>query len=212
METMNEESLRDHIVNFNQVELANRVSQLETALIIMKSRIEDMKSMNPNHQLPPPSTPLQPLHTVLLFHSRAAVEETLRRRSSSSSSSAPPPSSPSKQKRYHHHDEESKAVRVLVWWDFENCSIPSDVNPSLVGPRIMSALRSNGVRGPVSITAVGDVLRLARQTQDALSATGVSISHIPSEDIWVVGRWMRRQVSAGIVRRGPDLCGQDAID
>ncbi|KAK1309882.1 hypothetical protein QJS10_CPA08g00567 [Acorus calamus] len=124
--------------------------------------------------------PLQPLHTVLLFHSRAAVEETLRRISSSSSSSSPPPSSPSKQKHYHHHDEESKAVKVLVWWDFENCSIPGDVNPSLVGPRIMSALRSNGVRGPVSITAVGDVLRLARQTQEAVSATGVSISHIPS--------------------------------
>ncbi|XP_066355782.1 uncharacterized protein [Miscanthus floridulus] len=77
-------------------------------------------------------------------------------------------------------DEASRAVRVSVWWDFENCNIPNGVNVYRVAPRVSAALRAAGIRGPLSITAFGDVLQLARSSQEALAATGVSISHVPS--------------------------------
>jgi hypothetical protein len=66
-----------------------------------------------------------------------------------------------------------------VWWDFENCHIPNGVNICRVAPRLAAALRAAGIRGPLSITAFGDVLQLARSSQEALAATGVSISHVP---------------------------------
>jgi hypothetical protein len=82
-------------------------------------------------------------------------------------------------------DESSRAVRVSVWWDFENCNIPNGVNVYRVAPRVSAALRAAGIRGPLSITAFGDVLQLARSSQEALAATGVSISHVPSSCVVV---------------------------
>jgi hypothetical protein len=76
--------------------------------------------------------------------------------------------------------EESKAVKVSVWWDFENCAVPQNVNVCRVAQRVSAALRAAGVRGPLSITAFGDVQQLSRATQEALAATGVAISHVPS--------------------------------
>ncbi|KAM0905308.1 hypothetical protein ACQ4PT_017484 [Festuca glaucescens] len=78
------------------------------------------------------------------------------------------------------HDEESKTVKVSVWWDFENCAVPQNVNVCRVAQRVSAALRAAGVRGPLSITAFGDVQQLSRGTQEALAATGVAISHVPS--------------------------------
>ncbi|KAM0836789.1 hypothetical protein ACQ4PT_062069 [Festuca glaucescens] len=78
------------------------------------------------------------------------------------------------------HDEASKAVKVSVWWDFENCAVPQNVNVCRVAQRVSAALRAAGVRGPLSITAFGDVQQLSRGTQEALAATGVAISHVPS--------------------------------
>lgn len=77
-------------------------------------------------------------------------------------------------------EEESKAVKVSVWWDFENCNLPNGVNPGRVAPRVTAALRAAGIRGPLSITAFGDVVQLARPSQEDLVATGVSISHVPN--------------------------------
>ncbi|KAL6642309.1 hypothetical protein ACP70R_020490 [Stipagrostis hirtigluma subsp. patula] len=77
------------------------------------------------------------------------------------------------------HDDESRTVRVSVWWDFENCHLPNGVNVCRVAPRVAAALRAAGIRGPLSITAFGDVLQLSRSSQEALAATGVSISHVP---------------------------------
>jgi hypothetical protein len=51
-------------------------------------------------------------------------------------------------------------VRVSVWWDFENCHIPNGVNVHRVAPRVAAALRAAGIRGPLSITAFGDMLQL----------------------------------------------------
>ncbi|KAG6605277.1 Meiosis regulator and mRNA stability factor 1, partial [Cucurbita argyrosperma subsp. sororia] len=77
------------------------------------------------------------------------------------------------------HDEESRYVRVSVWWDFENCNIPAGVNVFKVAHLITAAVRANGIKGPVQITAFGDILQLSRTNQEALSSTGISLTHIP---------------------------------
>ncbi|XP_071674959.1 uncharacterized protein [Lolium perenne] len=75
--------------------------------------------------------------------------------------------------------EESKAVKVSVWWDFQMCQLPPGANPCRVAPRITAALRAAGIRGPVEITAFGDVFTLRRSVQEVLAATGVAFSHVP---------------------------------
>ncbi|KAL5714926.1 hypothetical protein ACHQM5_016825 [Ranunculus cassubicifolius] len=77
-------------------------------------------------------------------------------------------------------DEFSRNVRVAVWWDLENCSIPNGVNALRVAKNITSAIRANGIKGPVSITAFGDFMQFSRATQENLSITGVSLNHVPS--------------------------------
>lgn len=77
-------------------------------------------------------------------------------------------------------EEESKAVKVSVWWDFENCHVPQAVNVCRIAQRVSAALRAAGVRGPLSITAFGDVIQLSRSAQEALVATGIAISHVPN--------------------------------
>ncbi|KAL8143413.1 hypothetical protein V2J09_016445 [Rumex salicifolius] len=77
-------------------------------------------------------------------------------------------------------DEENRAVRVSVWWDFENCSLPSGTNVFKVAHCITSAVRGSGIKGPVQITAFGDICQLARANQEALSATGITLTHVPS--------------------------------
>lgn len=48
-----------------------------------------------------------------------------------------------------------------------------------VAPAVTAALRANGIKGPVQITAFGDVYQLSRPNQEALSATGINIYHVP---------------------------------
>ncbi|CAJ2641592.1 unnamed protein product [Trifolium pratense] len=89
-------------------------------------------------------------------------------------------SSPTPYSHWKRHDEESRNVRVSVWWDFENCNIPAGVNVSKVAPAITDAVRANGIKGPVHITAYGDVLQLSRPNQEALAFTGIHLSHVPN--------------------------------
>lgn len=79
-----------------------------------------------------------------------------------------------------HHDDESRNVRVSVWWDFENCNIPAGVDGYRIGQTITNAVRSNGIKGPVQITAFGDVLQLSRAKQEALSSSGINMTHVPN--------------------------------
>lgn len=81
------------------------------------------------------------------------------------------------------HDEESRNVRVSVWWDFENCNLPAGVNVFKVAHTITAAVRSNGIKGPVTITAFGDVMQLSRANQEALSSTGINLTHIPNGSV-----------------------------
>ncbi|KAM7277340.1 hypothetical protein ACFE04_019206 [Oxalis oulophora] len=77
-------------------------------------------------------------------------------------------------------EEESKNVRVSVWWDFENCNIPAGASVCKISQMITSAIRSNGIKGPITITAFGDIFQLSRSNQEALSSTGVNLAHIPN--------------------------------
>ncbi|XP_006851397.3 uncharacterized protein LOC18441213 [Amborella trichopoda] len=100
------------------------------------------------------------------FHSRtrtggSAMEESLKRRG------------------YSRSEEEIRSVMVSVWWDFENCSVPAGVNVFKVAQRITQALRVSGIKGPVNITAFGDIFQLSRASQEALSSTGICLSHVP---------------------------------
>ncbi|KAK4417359.1 hypothetical protein Salat_2561500 [Sesamum alatum] len=83
---------------------------------------------------------------------------------------------------YHHRrqEEESRSVRVSVWWDFENCNLPLNTNVFRVAQCITNAVRANGIKGPIQITAFGDVMQISRTNQEALSSTGISLSHVPS--------------------------------
>ncbi|PON44951.1 Meiosis arrest female protein [Parasponia andersonii] len=78
------------------------------------------------------------------------------------------------------HEEESRNVRVSVWWDFENCNVPSGINVFKISHTITAAIRANGIKGPIEITAFGDMVQLSRLKQEALSSTGINLTHIPS--------------------------------
>ncbi|XP_078180242.1 uncharacterized protein LOC144574213 [Carex rostrata] len=96
--------------------------------------------------------------------------------SSSSSSS----SSHRSESQQNSCDEESKSIRTSVWWDYENCSIPDGVNAYRISNRILSVLRSNGIRGPVSINAFGNMCQdIPHATREALISTGICIIHVP---------------------------------
>ncbi|TYI02146.1 hypothetical protein ES332_A11G250600v1 [Gossypium tomentosum] len=77
------------------------------------------------------------------------------------------------------HEEVSRHVKVSVWWDFENCNPPVGFNVYKIAHMITSAVRANGIKGPVQITAFGDILQLSRTNQEALSSTGVNLAHVP---------------------------------
>ena len=66
-----------------------------------------------------------------------------------------------------------------MWWDFENCSLPAGANVFKVAQSVTAAVRANGIKGPIQITAFGDMLQLSRSNQEALSATGINLTHIP---------------------------------
>ncbi|KAK6238141.1 hypothetical protein QUC31_003610 [Theobroma cacao] len=77
------------------------------------------------------------------------------------------------------HEEESRHVKVSVWWDFENCNLPAGVNVFKIAHMITAAVRANGIKGPIQITAFGDIFQLSRTNQEALSSTGVNLAHVP---------------------------------
>ncbi|KAG4930285.1 hypothetical protein AAZX31_17G123700 [Glycine max] len=75
-------------------------------------------------------------------------------------------------------EEKSRDVRVWAWWDFTKCHVPHNFDVLKVAPTIMEAMRANGIRGPLNITAFGDVLLLSRVHQEALAYTGVRFIHV----------------------------------
>lgn len=70
-------------------------------------------------------------------------------------------------------------MRVSVWWDFENCQLPAGTPAFRVSQSITAAIRANGIKGPIQITAFGDVMQLSRSNQEVLSSTGINLTHVP---------------------------------
>ncbi|KAK9070942.1 hypothetical protein SSX86_009510 [Deinandra increscens subsp. villosa] len=97
-----------------------------------------------------------------------------------STSSPDIPSSSSYHSYSRRNPDDVRNVRVSVWWDFENCQVPCNVNVYKVTQFITSAVRSVGIKGPIQITAFGDVVQLSRSNQEALSSTGINLTHIPN--------------------------------
>ncbi|XP_022740336.1 uncharacterized protein LOC111292304 [Durio zibethinus] len=118
-----------------------------------------------------------PLRTLLSFSSSAPLYSLSIFVSHFSTFQAQPAHSHPLWRR---HEEESRHVKVSVWWDFENCNLPAGVNVFKIAHMITAALRANGIKGPVQITAFGDILQLSRTNQEALSSTGVNLSHVPN--------------------------------
>lgn len=110
---------------------------------------------------------------------RRAISVFVAKFSSSSSISGPFTFS-----RRTQHDEESRSVRVSVWWDFENCHLPAGANVFKLSQTITSAVRISGIKGPITITAFGDLIQLSRTNQEALSATGINLTHVPQGQLF----------------------------
>ncbi|KAI4345138.1 hypothetical protein L6164_012293 [Bauhinia variegata] len=122
--------------------------------------------------------PLLPRNLFLFLpHSSSLARAFLLQISHFSGSSNSPSHFPSYSRR---QDEESRNVRVAVWWDFENCHLPAGVNVFRIAHAITEAVRANGIKGPIQITAFGDVLQLSRANQEAMSSTGINLTHIPN--------------------------------
>lgn len=66
-----------------------------------------------------------------------------------------------------------------MWWDLDKCNLPATANVFKLAHSITGAIRNSGIKGPISITAFGDVLNLPRSNQEALSSTGISLTHVP---------------------------------
>jgi len=77
-------------------------------------------------------------------------------------------------------NEEFSNVKTSVWWDLENCPVPSGVDPHAIAQNISSALSKHDYRGPVSISAFGDTHNLPAKIQHALSSTGIALNHVPA--------------------------------
>uniref|UniRef100_A0A5B7B662 HTH OST-type domain-containing protein n=1 Tax=Davidia involucrata TaxID=16924 RepID=A0A5B7B662_DAVIN len=121
------------------------------------------------------SLSINPINNVEIHQHRHGLRISHFSTSSNSFHSSQYSSHPSRR-----HEEESRNVRVSVWWDFENCTLPAGTNVFKVAQSITAAIRANGIKGPIQITAFGDVLQLSRSNQEALSSTGISLTHIPN--------------------------------
>ncbi|KAL9679786.1 hypothetical protein QQ045_017654 [Rhodiola kirilowii] len=79
---------------------------------------------------------------------------------------------------YRRHEEEARSVRVSVWWDVETCNLPVGLSAYRISHSITAALRANGIKGPLQISAFGNVFKLPKGTQEALSSTGITLTHV----------------------------------
>ncbi|XP_047085354.1 uncharacterized protein LOC124696713 [Lolium rigidum] len=70
-------------------------------------------------------------------------------------------------------------AKTSVWWDINWCAVPAGCgDPHRLADNIFAALASAGCNGPVSVFAYGDASRVAPGVLEALSSTGISLSHV----------------------------------
>ncbi|KAF2561592.1 hypothetical protein F2Q70_00018829, partial [Brassica cretica] len=66
-----------------------------------------------------------------------------------------------------------------VWWDVENCQVPKGCDAHKIALNIKSGVEKMKYCGPVTIYAYGDINQMTSSVQQALSSTGVSVTHVP---------------------------------
>jgi hypothetical protein len=72
-------------------------------------------------------------------------------------------------------------AKTSVWWDIDKCAVPRGrCDPHHIVYNIIGALAAAGYLGPVSIAAYGDAARVAPPVLQALSATGICLTHVPA--------------------------------
>ncbi|CAL0327573.1 unnamed protein product [Lupinus luteus] len=108
--------------------------------------------------------PLLPKHLTTLSQARAHVLQLFHFSASPSYQSS--------------SSSNSHNVRVSVWWDFENCTLPNGINVCKIAPAIMEAVRANGIKGPLHISGFGNVLQFSKANQQALAYTGIYLTHV----------------------------------
>ncbi|XP_062202353.1 uncharacterized protein LOC133904809 isoform X2 [Phragmites australis] len=71
---------------------------------------------------------------------------------------------------------------VAIFWDIENCSVPSDVRPEEVAGNIRMALRQHPVvKGAVTmLSAYGDFNAFPRRLREGCQRTGVKLVDVPN--------------------------------
>ncbi|CAN6826522.1 unnamed protein product [Brassica oleracea] len=75
---------------------------------------------------------------------------------------------------------EAKFEEAATWvcWDIENCPIPNGCKAEEISQKISSALSKLNYRGPISISAYGNMNHIPPSVKKALSSTGVVLNHV----------------------------------
>jgi hypothetical protein len=74
---------------------------------------------------------------------------------------------------------EAAEAKTSVWWDINWCAVPpGSGDPHRIAHNVIAALAAAGCNGPVSFFAYGDASRIAPGVLEALSSTGISLSHV----------------------------------
>ncbi|XP_019095673.1 PREDICTED: meiosis arrest female protein 1 homolog [Camelina sativa] len=76
-------------------------------------------------------------------------------------------------------EAELAIAKTSVWWDFENCMVPKGCDGSAIAHNIKSALLERNYCGPITIYAYGDTNKMSSSVQQSLSATALSLIHVP---------------------------------
>lgn len=69
-------------------------------------------------------------------------------------------------------------ANVSVWWDLDTCTVPAADTAAAIPTTVEKALLAYEVEGPRSITAFGDLSRLPGTTHEALSTSGINLTHL----------------------------------
>ncbi|KAL1194938.1 hypothetical protein V5N11_033178 [Cardamine amara subsp. amara] len=73
--------------------------------------------------------------------------------------------------------KEEAEAKTSVWWDMKSFPVPSGYEAGQVAECIKSSLEKSGFRGPVTITAYGDLQQTPEHVLRALSSTGITLKH-----------------------------------
>ncbi|KAH0894618.1 hypothetical protein HID58_057047, partial [Brassica napus] len=98
---------------------------------------------------------------------------------------------------------EAKFEEAPTWvcWDIENCPIPKGCKAEEISQKISSALSKLNYRGPISISAYGNMNHIPPSVKKALSSTGVVLNHL---HINSRGHYIFDKLSGWVHNRTPD--------